>query len=93
MPRAADGAERVGLDAVGKDEALRLDAVRALVPGVQHALELGGLRDLPQLAIDEADQVVHREPMLAERGGEGLEVRRPVLDAAVVHKLRPPACE
>lgn len=90
VARAIHRAIREGLDAGGKDHALRLDAVAALVPGVQGLLSSGGASAGPQLAIQKADEVVHWDwDPLAYKGRRKMrELRRPGRKIAVVYEMR-----
>ena len=62
---------------VWEDEALRLQAMDALVPRVQDVLVLAWAAHRPELAINERDQVGHGHARLGERLGKLMEVRRP----------------
>ncbi len=66
MASAVDRAEGIWLNAVGEDDTLRLDAVNPLVPGVHHLLEFAWSRYLPQLPVDEPDEIIEWQAGLDE---------------------------
>ena len=60
----------------------------ALVPRVQHLLVLARAAARPELAVDESDQVVNGQVMLAEGLSKVLKVIRPRGEGAVVDQVR-----